>query len=382
MACTTRKGKTGTQRRVRSWLWTAALCGLAWAASGRGEEAAANATTLPSMVPHFEVSTRMYKAREFFNKARGGKDLREFYTKRRHSRDDEGATRKKDDIEKSIEYDMEDKDHRPTALLFRPEAFDAASEKERKNWGLYVHVITRGEIREFTELPDDFQAMLAKHKLVYLYPHFNDREKARDDLYAMASTLDLIESVRAEYPDLGKKRLIIGGSYDGARLAMILATNFSLFDGVVCFQDLAFPPFIASDASFKLEGTGSGFFNTIKLPTTDIPYLKPSDLRKVGDKMRLAVFNNAPSKGKRYIPPNTEGGEGSSAMELVVGLRKYANLKYKIRFFDGQMKEEQFFPEMEYWDEALTWAGGKDVKQRPSPAAKEMRVNNWPGLSN
>lgn len=298
----------------------------------------------PNRIPKFDVAKRAFaKPSAFFDRAEGGSAMRKFYAENLNTRGDRAkAARKADDM---VNYP--EADGPPHAFVFRPPSYDAAEAKA--GYGVYVHLETND--KRFRTLPESYEKLFDEQKIFFLRPFFPEAAEG-DDVMRMSVALDLLASLRDEYPGIAAKRVFVGGTEDGARLAGIMAFNFpKTFAGYLTCHGTADLP-----GADKIEGRRNRMIYRVgKNCGNDLPYWEIGDIRRRKGSVRLA----------QILFWDKENGID----DYTVNRRSFASAfllnreNYKV--FVQEWPDFAFPPPPELFENALRFLGGRKVKQEP-----------------
>ncbi|GEM_PF-3464400 len=162
--------------------------------------------------------------------------------------------------------------------------FPKGYRKGAPGWGVYLHVHSGNK----PPFPTEWEATLAKHKLIYAAPYLAGNKVA--NAQRMAATLDTLATLQ-KTEKLDPSRIVVGGLSGGGALSMELALNHpDRFAGVISH---------ARNVMLKPEKLSPEYLKKIKVKQTydprmvfpvEFPYLKEAQFQTIRDQKLKVVF--------------------------------------------------------------------------------------------
>lgn len=327
----------------------------------------------------FTVDTPMFKnpRKDFFAKALDGDALRKFYQVRTESDRYPYRRPHADSADNDVQYNLDDM--KAKALVFVPKEFE---EEKGEGWGVFLFFQPYGD--SMPNILSARHAVFTKHKLVFAM--LRDFETVADSIYGryndlrvIALTLDILASLRKEFPALdetaAKSRVFVGGcGRHAARKAGLCAINFPDYvRGLLYVNNVAVPRL--------LTRKHFGGENNYEFRRDDMLFLSPKDFKKAAKKVRVAgIYFGRQSAGHKF---------------MYHALYDYQSkdLGFRTRFFDvaGDSDDSEsssyygytyssysgyITPPAEALDQALAFLGGEKIKQ-PEVRVGGNYVKDW-----
>jgi predicted esterase len=254
------------------------------------------------LIDAYSLTARIFEKPSDYFKGPTRRNMERWYTNRDRFEGDfkKGAY----DPDAPLEYDVAGE----TASVYVPDAYDGTT-----NWGLLVHL----DPGTGAAIPDDWKAVMAKHRLIYASPH--GAEDGQPDMKRIGLALDTVATLRKEYV-INTNRVVISGLSDGARIAFHTALVYpELFCGA-----------ISHAAPFHLNG--------------HVQFMTMPEIAKVA------------RRHARWAIVGGEEDEGHKG--LVASAEAWQDTKFDFRFFDipgmGRHRASG-----EALDTVLTWMDGE-----------------------
>ena len=295
--------------------------------------------------PQYQIIERMWgkdSKNRFWKEARGGKEFKKFYSTYFNSGDRE-TYGKGNGADADADYDPVAE--KAAAVIYRPAGYKPADAAE---WGVYLHLVDCTDdydSRYWQEYPfagrnpsNNIKPILDERKLIFVSPKL---ARKRSDVYQLCLALDALKAAFEATPGLSEsKRIYVGGTGDGARVAGILAFNFpKIFRGYFALTDVA----LKNTCEIYRNRSNNSTSIYAARRVMDIPYLDKNDWNALRKTIRISGFT-----GHSYL--------GHQHYHMVRGLHDYTKDGFKVLLLDPS---DEYRPRPATFGDGLDWLDGK-----------------------